>query len=332
MIYLNTLEEWQSFYTDHPVAHILQAPEWGLLKCEFGWEPVNVRTGDCGAQVLFKRLPMGFSAAYIAKGPIGENWRGLWPAVDEICRQKKAVFLKVEPDLWEVPEEKYEKLFPGFIKTDLTVQPRRTVVINLEGGEKTWLSRMKQKTRYNIKLAERKYVRVEISNNVEEFYSLAQVTGSRDGFGIHTVQYYQRAFDLFSKKGLCSLHIAKYNDQPLAGLMVFMHGRRAWYLYGASNDVERNRMPAYLVQQAAMKWAYERGCLEYDLWGIPDYDEEFLESNFETRQDGLWGVYRFKRGFGGKNMRSAGAWEKVYNPLLYRAYLLMMKRRGIQGG
>jgi lipid II:glycine glycyltransferase (peptidoglycan interpeptide bridge formation enzyme) len=92
-------------------------------------------------------------------------------------------------------------------------------------------------------------------------------------------------------------------------------------VYGASSDVERNRMPTYLLQWAAMRWARDRGCTSYDLWGLPDEDEDVLEANFTERSDGLWGVYRFKRGFGGQVMRAAAAWEKVYQPLLYQLYV-----------
>ena len=79
-------------------------------------------------------------------------------------------------------------------------------------------------------------------------------------------------------------------------------------------------MPTYLLQWQAMRWAQSQGCLEYDLWGVPDAGEEELEQNFTERADGLWGVYRFKRGFGGRLLRTAGAWDKVYQPVLYRLY------------
>jgi lipid II:glycine glycyltransferase (peptidoglycan interpeptide bridge formation enzyme) len=87
-------------------------------------------------------------------------------------------------------------------------------------------------------------------------------------------------------------------------------------------------MPTYLLQWEAMRWARERGCTEYDLWGVPDADEDVLENNFSTRSDGLWGVYRFKRGFGGELRRTVGAWDRVYNPELYTAYRWWINRRG----
>jgi lipid II:glycine glycyltransferase (peptidoglycan interpeptide bridge formation enzyme) len=110
--------------------------------------------------------------------------------------------------------------------------------------------------------------------------------------------------------------------------MVFAFGQRAWYFYGASSSQERNRMPAYLLQWNAILWARQRGCFQYDLWGVPDQEEETLEAHFEEKQEGLWGVYRFKRGFGGQLKRSVGAWDRVYLPAFYYLYRWWLKRRG----
>jgi lipid II:glycine glycyltransferase (peptidoglycan interpeptide bridge formation enzyme) len=102
--------------------------------------------------------------------------------------------------------------------------------------------------------------------------------------------------------------------------MVFAWGKTAAYFYGASSDEERQRMPTYAVQWAAIRWAKARGCQVYDMWGIPDAVEEELEASFTERTDGLWPVYRFKRGFGGEIKRTVGAADRVYNPLLGRLY------------
>jgi lipid II:glycine glycyltransferase (peptidoglycan interpeptide bridge formation enzyme) len=109
--------------------------------------------------------------------------------------------------------------------------------------------------------------------------------------------------------------------------MAFAQGKRAWYLYGASSNLHREVMAPYLLQWEAIRWARGRGCVEYDLWGIPDAGEDELEAHFADRQDGLWGVYRFKRGFGGRVWRSVGTWDRVYNPRLYRLYRFLIARR-----
>jgi lipid II:glycine glycyltransferase (peptidoglycan interpeptide bridge formation enzyme) len=145
-------------------------------------------------------------------------------------------------------------------------------------------------------------------------------TGNRDVFGIHSKTYYETVYNSFIEDRQVALLLAFYQGIPLAGLMVFRSGSRAWYFYGASNEQERNRMPTYLLQYEAMKWAKRMGCTQYDLWGIPDEDEDVLEEGFSNRSDGLWGVYRFKRGFGGIIKRHSTAYDRVYMPLLYKIY------------
>lgn len=321
------VQAWQEYLADHPEAHVLQSAAWGELKSAFGWFPLRLKVGDCGAQILFRRLPLGRTVAYIPKGPVGTDWLSLWPEVDAACRKNRAIFLKVEPDCWEDSAKECKEQFAALTPA-VPVQPRRTVEISLEGDEEEWLARMKQKTRYNIRLAEKKQVVIRESDDVSAFSHIMQTTGERDQFGVHHPSYYQKAFDLFSARNDCVLLMAEYEGQPLAGLIVFAQGSRAFYFYGASSNAERNRMPAYLLQFHAMRWAAARGCLAYDLWGIPDMDEEELERQFAGREDGLWGVYRFKRGFGGEIRRSVGAWDKIYQPLLYKLYLLYTRHRG----
>jgi len=112
--------------------------------------------------------------------------------------------------------------------------------------------------------------------------------------------------------------------------MAFLQHERAWYFYGASDDEHRNLMPTYLLQWEAMRWAKAQGAKTYDLWGVPDVEESVLEKQFTIRSDGLWGVYRFKRGFGGQVVRSAPAFIRVYHPMLYRVYQMLRSTR--QGG
>lgn len=322
-----TFPAWDDFLQQYPQAHVLQTSAWGVLKTKFNWTAVPVQSKGCGALVLFRRLPLGFSIAYIPKGPVGENWASLWPDIDRVCKQHRAVFLQVEPDAFDSEEIDLSNEFVGFEPADKTFQPRQTIILSLEGEEEEWMARMKQKTRYNIRLSMKKEVLVRESQDVKQFYQLMTTTGERDRFGVHSLEYYQLAYDLFSSRGECVLLQAEYDHQPLAAVMVFARGNRSWYFYGASSNLERNRMPAYLVQWEAMRWAASRGCTVYDLWGIPDLPEEKLEAGFTEKEEGLWSVYRFKRGFGGSIQRSVGAWVRVYHPLLYRLYQMIAQRR-----
>jgi lipid II:glycine glycyltransferase (peptidoglycan interpeptide bridge formation enzyme) len=320
-----SFEEWRSYVSAHPELHLLQTAEWGELKTGFGWEAVRLINGASGVQILLRQLPLGLTLGYIPKAKIGEE---LFNEIDETCRRHHAVFCKWEPDDWQSKEAGHrdKSFMPKWGDLELrsspqNIQPARTIVVDLRGAEEDNLAAMKQKTRYNIRLAEKKGVSVRAWDDLRAFHEMMQITGGRDQFGVHSLDYYRRAYKLFHPTGMAELLVAEYGGKPLAALMVFAHGPRAWYVYGASNDEDRNRMPAYLLQWEAMRWAKARGCEEYDLWGVPDEDETTLEANFEKRHDGLWGVYRFKRGFGGELRRDAQAVDRIYSPLLYQVYV-----------
>jgi len=324
---------WKQFLDNYSNAHMLQTGEWGELKAAFGWKPVRLIVGETGAQVLFRKLPLGFTVAYIPKPVFSDRFSEVsaqfWFELDKICKKHHAVFLKVELDAWidsTSPRSSLSDGEYGMRESLHNIQPPSTIIISLKGTEDEILARMKQKTRYNIRLAKKKGVTVRAWDDLPAFHQMMQVTGGRDGFNIHSLAYYQRAYELFHSAGMVELLLAEHAGKPLAALMVFARGRRAWYVYGASNNQERNRMPTYLLQWEAMRWAKSRGSEEYDLWGIPDVDEETLEANFTDRNDGLWGVYRFKRGFGGQLKRAVQAMDRIYNPLLYWLYSKIVHR------
>ena len=327
--------EWDSFLSHYPNAHILQSSAWGHLKADFGWQISHVVLHDCGAQILIKHILPGIRFAYIPKGPVGINLQLLWPEIDEICHRSNCVFLKIEPDIWISDETNIDARFgqipDRFIHSNHSIQPMRTLIIDITGEEIQILERMKQKTRYNINLALKNNVVVKPHTDLGSFYHLMEITGQRDQFGIHSLPYYQRAYDLFHTHDHCQLLLAEYEGTPLSALIVFKYGNRAWYFYGASSNMHRDRMPNYLLQWEAIRWARSQGCKEYDLWGVPDADLSTLEANFTKQSTGLWGVYRFKRGFGGEVKRSVGPWDRVYKPYLYRIYSLWLKTRNEQG-
>ena len=318
-------ETWIEFLRAHSNAHILQTAEWGRFKQEYGWYARFIISGQSGAMVLFRRLPLKRTIAYIPKGPVGPDWNAVVSEASQISKREGAILLYVEPDAWENCPECDALADEGFTESGISIQPRQTIILSLAGSPEDWLERMKQKTRYNIRLAEKKEVQITHSRDLDAFTQLMEVTGERDAFGIHQASYYQKAYDLFSEKAACMMLMASYQGEPLAAIMVFRRGKRAWYFYGASNNHERNRMPTYLLQWEAMKWAAENGVESYDLWGIPDGSEQELEEQFASRDDGLWGVYRFKRGFGGEIKRSAGVYQKVLNQPLYAAFRIGLK-------
>ncbi len=324
--------DWDRFVAAHPAGHLLQLCAWGALKARFGWADERVGLVEdgglvAGAQVLYRRLPPGLGClAYVPRGPLvdwadAEQTAALLAALDRAARSRSALALTVEPDLPDEPAHRERLRALGFRPSPLgSVQPRRTLVVDIAPAEEAILAAMKSKTRYNVRLAARRGVTVRRGeeSDLPAFYALIAATATRDGFGIHPPAYYEAAYRLLAPQGRVQLLLAEVEGQPVAAVMVFALPPRSWYFYGASGNAQREKMPTYLLQWEAMRWAREQGCTSYDLWGVPDADADELESGFTTRRDGLWPVYRFKRGFGGRLMRSVGAWDRVYAPLRYR--------------
>jgi peptidoglycan pentaglycine glycine transferase (the first glycine) len=332
--------EWDQFVTAHPEGHIFQTSGWRHLKSAFGWhgELVAIRRDRAivaGAQVLFRRLPWPVvRLAYVPKGPLvdlqdEDTCRPLFEAIHRLCRTRRAFACKIEPDLPVSDGLSTSLARWGFRLGEQTIQPRRTILIDIGGSEEEILKQMKSKTRYNIRLSGRRGVQVHEGNrrDLDTFNQLMSITGKRDSFGVRSPAYYERAYDVFVNADQARLFIATFEGQPLAGLLAFACGHKAWYIAGASGNEHRERMPAYALQWAAIRWAKARGCTTYDLYGVPDEDKETLEAHFTERHDGLWGVYRFKRGFGGRLVRYGGAFDYVYNRPLYRIYHLALRLR-----
>lgn len=320
-------KDWEAFLRNFPAAHILQSAAWGEVKSRAGWFPVRFVRAGCGAQVLFRRLPGGWTIAYIPKGPVGRINPEFWNEVESTCRAYRAIFLQIEPDLWQEDGDDLRTWLDAHARPSRPIQPRQTILLDISDGEDAILARMKQKTRYNIHLAEKKDIIIRPWDDLPAFARMMRVTSERDGFGVHSEAYYRQVYQQFVPDGQGVLLAAFFEEKPLAAVFILGAGERAWYFYGASTNEERNRMPTYLLQWEAIRWAARHGCKSYDLWGIPDAPEEQLEGQFTDRSDGLWGVYRFKRGFGGQIRRSAGGWDVVYSQPLYRLYQWYIARR-----
>ncbi|MCS6847180.1 MAG: peptidoglycan bridge formation glycyltransferase FemA/FemB family protein [Anaerolineae bacterium] len=324
--------EWDSFVSHHPHGHILQTQAWGKLKAAHGWRAARASVfGDQNRPVgvaltLIRTLPYGLGKiAYVPRGPV-VNWdnethvEAAVYTIYRLARNHGAFAAVIEPDLLDTPSDRHLLERLKLQPVDFHVQPRRTIWVNLDVDEDVdILAAMKPKTRYNIGLAKRRGVTVR-TGSVDDaglFYAMMRTTAERDAFAIHPLSYYRDFLDLFTRgaDAPARLLIAEYRHEPLAALIVTALGERAIYLYGASANSHRELMPTYLLQWEAMLWARRRGCKTYDMWGVPDEDEATLEANFEKRNDGLWGVYRFKRGFGGQVVRHIGAWVYVLSPL-----------------
>ncbi len=330
---MNKKLTWDTFIAQHPAGTILQTSRWGQFKAEFGWQWETVGLHDdvtgelqSGALVLYKPFALGLGTiAYVPRGPVvkwhdSQHVAHLLEKITQAARQRRAWALWIDPKLLKSPEAHAQLRSLGLRPAHRVIQPPSTILVDITLSEDEILARMKQKTRYNIRLAGRKGVTIQEGGADEApiFYKLMQETSERDGFSIHSQAYYRRALELFkgdSPAGHAKLLFANVEEHPVAALMVFASGKKSWYFYGASSNQHREKMPTYALQWAAIQWAKRQGCTTYDLWGIPDADEATLEAEFLERRDGLWGVYRFKRGFGGDVVRYVGVWEKPLHPL-----------------
>lgn len=332
--------QWDAFVRAHPHGHLLQLSGWGDLKSVFGWEVQRVILTDDkqaiigGAQVLFRPLPMRLgNVAYLPMGPYvldEADAPRLWDHIHIAAKGHGARFIKWEPGIYLDSDQQPNPAQFDFQESVQTIQPPRTVLINIREDDDTIMARMNQGTRRKIRQGPKKGVRFYQgdASDIPRFTRMMATTGNRNEFGVHAPAYYQLAYDLFKDTGDVALIMAEHEGDALAGIMVFAIGRFAWYIYGASASIKRNLMATYGVQWEAIQWAKSKGCAYYDMWGIPDEDEATLEDEFKDRSDGLWGVYGFKRGWGGDVVRSLGTWDKPYNPMIYQAYKVALNWRG----
>jgi lipid II:glycine glycyltransferase (peptidoglycan interpeptide bridge formation enzyme) len=337
----------------------LQTWEWGQVKSVYGWQPLpQVWRDESGrvvaaALVLARSLPLrGFAARlqvlYVPKGPLC-NWgdavlrRRVLGDLADLARRRGAIFIKIDPDVAlgtgipgqpEAIEDPVgqamvaDLLACGWHLSAEQVQFRNTVCVDLTPPLNELLAGLKQKTRYNIRLAERKGVSVRIGElpDLPQLYRMYAETSARDGFVIRDEGYYQTVWSTFMEAGMAVPLVAEVGGEMAAALILFSFAGKAWFLYGMSSDQHREKMPNYLLQWEAIRRAKENGCQTYDLWGAPDAFEG---------SDPLWGVYRFKEGFNGQVVRHIGAWDLPVRPAYYRLYtqtlpriLDVMRRRG----
>jgi len=329
----------------------------GRWKVESDPSLLSTLYSPVAAALILKRqiLRNGFAARlsilYSPKGPL-LDWANealrtrVFNDLQAFAKQQGAIFLKMDPDVvlgTGVPASEDEVVDNNgqLVMKDLTrrgwgyasdqIQFKNTVVVDLNPTEEEMLARMKQKTRYNIRLAEKKSVnlRVGTKGDLSMLYKMYAETSVRDGFVIRDEAYYKTVWELFMSGEQSSIAnrkseipnaeplIAEVNNEPVAAIFVFYFASRAYYVYGMSRNAHREKMPTYLLQWEAMKRAKAKGCTVYDLWGAPEVFDE---------SDSMWGVYRFKEGFGGKVVRTLGAWDFAPSPLWYKLYSEIIPR------
>ena len=336
---------WQAALARLPNAHALQSWAWGQFKARWGWEAIPLTMAVAGnswdtiaaAMVLKRRIPrLPYCVLYVPKGPVFDYHdhsmrRQVFGRLEQMAKRERAIFIKIDPEIargWGLEHERVSPLGSavmrelsdrGWFPSVEQIQFRNTVELPLEGTEEQLLAAMKQKTRYNIRLAERRDVTVR-PGTPADFPAIVEMyreTAERDGFTVRPPAYYLDGWQGLYDAGMAHPLIAEVEERPVAAIIVVRFGERAIYMYGASRSEARERMPNHLLQWEAIRWAREQGCKVYDFWGAPD---EFVES------DRLWGVWRFKAGVCGEGGRWIGGGGYTPRPVLYRLYTQAIPR------
>jgi lipid II:glycine glycyltransferase (peptidoglycan interpeptide bridge formation enzyme) len=300
---------------------------WGIFKSRFSWEARSfiIEWKDKNVSpllVLIRKIAPGIRMAYVPWGPelpefLNEKALALSELVKELIPYLRNIASFIRFDLpWIVEKNQLEQLVNlGFHRAAADIQPPDTVLIDLKLSSDNILSLMKPKWRYNIRLAEKKGVKVRKDSSIELFYSLLKETAVRDGITIHSVEYYKTLFNLCNEYGKSyennikiNLYTASHENDILAAIIVLYYNKTAIYLYGASCGIKRNLMAPYALQWQAVRDAKEAGCTAYDMFGIPP------DSN---PNHPMYGLYLFKTGFGGNIIHRPGSWDYIYKPFLY---------------
>ncbi len=345
-------ETLNTFVSNSRDGQFLQTWEWGEFQKSLGrqiWRVgVYKSAGELRAvaTIVSHPLPFGLSYLYCPYGPVFLNDSST-PQREEIIKlvltklrsitvetkNYLEIFARIEPRIeWEQIGNFFQNLK---IKKTTAVQPQDTQIINLKTTPEELLKQMHSKTRYNIRLAEKKGVKIREArekSDFEIFWKLMQITTKRDGFHSHEKSYYESLWQSFYTTSNNNMNLsvkillAESDDKPVAAIMLGLFGTKAVYLHGVSDHKYRSLMAPHLLQYEAMKLAQSSGMTDYDMWGIKPTNRHL---DNKSKEDRWTGITRFKKGFGGAEVNYAGAWDYVYDKKLYLLYKLVRKFRRI---
>lgn len=315
-------QDLNEFILSQPTASgwFLQSAEWGkLMQAEnhevemIGFYEQADLVGVC--QIIFYKLPLGKKWAYVPKGPITKNDFEIEVIKNLVAylRDLAIAYLKIEPP---INKSELTLIANGFKKTK-DVQTRQTSILDLSQETETLLANMHQKTRYNIRLSEKKDLvwRFDKAVDFEDFWQILKQTSAKDGFKLHSKSHYKNLLDLFGGHDLTPSNLAvrlasvSSDGQILGAIMTVWFGDTVTYLHGGLLNIKRELMANYYLHWQIILKAKELGYKKYDWWGVA--------LTGESHHPSWYGFSRFKLGFGGEVRSHLGAYDYVYSQVWY---------------
>ena len=325
------VDKYNDFVRNREHTSALQDLNWAYVKKEeWTHEAVYLeKNGNITAamSMLIRTFAKGFSMIYIPRGPVCDAYdiATIKQLVDEaktVAKKYNVFVLKFDPEA--IYDDKLEALYrqAGFKVRNHDkhkhefIQPIQNMILRIKGKtEEEIFKGYSEKTRYNIRVAEKKGVTVRYSrddSDLKKFYELSEITAKRDGITLRDYDYYKRMLEAFDENHL-RIYIAEHDGEALSGAIALNYGGKLFYIYGASSNEKRNLMPNYLMQQTMIRWAVETGCSEYDFGGV-----------FEINKAN--GLYRFKEGFCRQEgvTKFIGEVDYVYNKFAYFVFVKLL--------
>ncbi len=313
---LRILDESYKAQYDLLVTHVIQSWQWGEFRKSLGI-PL-IRYGlfkdnylSRAFQISFHRIPvMNKFVGYLPKGPFPDL--EMAQALKQISKEQNCVFIKTEPDVEIETSGKVDSQFKKALRPLFT---KYNFVLDLAPSEEELLANMHQKTRYNIRVATKKGVQVEIRDDetgLRKYLKLYFETTKRQGYFGHNENYHTKVYETFSQNNQVKFVIASYNSVPLTAWMLLIFKDRLYYPYGGSSHLHRDVMSSNLVAWEAIKLGKSLGLSHFDMWGAlgPDADPK----------DSWFGFHKFKMGYGGRLTEYIGSFDLVTNAPLYYAF------------
>jgi len=320
---------------DKLATHPLQSWSWGEFRKKLGQKVVrlgrfsNGKLAEATQFSVHKISGLPWTIGYCPRGAMPT--KEMIEAVRTEARKQNCIFVKFEPNVFKGPA----LLRQGRALSDLKLRPGKalftpfTFQVDVTKSEEELLAGMKPKTRYNIRLAEKKGVVVEEDNSdeaFEEFQKLTEETTKRQHFFAHDRKYRQLMWKTMRDAGIAHLLVARYYPSSivhhpliLTVWIIFIFNGVGYYPYGASSQEYRELMASNLVAWRALQMVKRAGCQRFDFWGSLGPEPDI--------KDPWYGFHRFKEGYGGELVEFVGTWDLVINPLLYSAYKIVDRIR-----